>query len=79
MLIAHYHAKTLKMKHELREQQSLEERRVKGAVCEKRREDLLEANIRIGEILDNQEDQLLIQKEEEVTLNMSAQSPSVWK
>lgn len=65
-LLAHAHRRIFQLKHQLREQQMLEHQRLEDALCEQKKADMKEANLKLGEELDKQYNELQLDKEAEV-------------
>ena len=65
-MLAHAHRRIFQLKKQLREQQLLEHQRLEDALCEQKKLDMKEANIKIGQELDRQYEDLMLEKEAEV-------------
>jgi len=67
-LLAHAHRRIFQLRRQLKEQQLLEHQRLEDALCEQRKADYEEANIKIGEELDKQYIEMQMVKEAEVSV-----------
>lgn len=65
-LLAHAHRRIFQLKHQLMEQQLLEHQRLEDALCEQKKNDMREANVKLGQDLDKQYEELILEKEREV-------------
>lgn len=65
-LLAHAHRRIFQLKRQLHEQQVLESQRLEDALCEQKKSDMKEANVKVGSELDKQYNELQLEKENEL-------------
>ncbi|XP_067938140.1 MICOS complex subunit MIC60-like [Watersipora subatra] len=65
-LLAHSHRRIFQLKKQLREQQMLEHQRLEDALCEQKKLDMKEANLKLGQELDKQYEDLLLEREAQI-------------